>query len=227
MTPCSLYCPNSHISTSSIGRTAATAIRAGSPGEHAESAPEPHRFPSDVMSIILQLSLVNASSPYLRPSRWRWWAPDCRRLSSPGWGGTVGFGRAGSGSVEEDCTFDQDRLSKNLRNHAETSRFSTPVESSHVQSGSLCTWESVTGKPTIRGNPVITRRTRNRPVRGSLSHVQHPASRPDRGRLRPESARPGERCIRHPFARHRRSDFNTFCPARPAPTACASGAGDG
>ena len=121
----------------------------------------------------------------------------------------------------------QDRLSKNPRNHAETSRFSTPVESSDVQSGSLCTWESVTGKPTIRGNPVITRRTRNRPVRGSLSHVQHPASRPDRGRLRPESVRPGERCIRHPFARHRRSDFNTFCPARPAPTACASGAGDG
>ena len=92
---------------------AATAIRAGLPGGHAEPAPEPHRPSSDVMSIILQPSLVNASSPYLRSSRWRWWAPDYRGLSSPGRGGRCrdrpcgfGVGRGGlhirPGSVIEE-----------------------------------------------------------------------------------------------------------------------------
>ena len=102
MTPCSLYRPTSHSSTSSISLMAATAIRAGLPGGHAEPAPEPHRSSSDVMSIILQLSLVNASSPYLRPPRWRWWVPDYRGLSSPGRGGRCrdrpcgfGVGRGG------------------------------------------------------------------------------------------------------------------------------------
>ena len=226
MTSCSLYCPTSRSSTSSISLMAATAIRAGLPGGHAEPAPEPHRSSSDVMSIILQLSLVNASSPYLRSPRWRWWGPDYRGLSSPSQGGSVGIGRAGSGSVGVGCTFDQDQLSKNPRNHAETSRNSTPVESSHVQSDPLCTWESVTGKPTIRGNSGITRRTRNGPVRGSLSHVQHSAahrSRPPSTRIRP----PGRTLHRRPFARHRRSDFNTSCPGAPPRPACASGAGDG
>ena len=63
-TPCSLYCPTSHSGTSSTSLMAATTIRARLPGGHAEPAPEPHRFPSDVTSIILQLSLANAFSAF-------------------------------------------------------------------------------------------------------------------------------------------------------------------
>ena len=39
------------------------------------------------------------------------------------------------------CTFDRDPPPEDPRNHAETSRNSTLMKSSHVQSGSLCTWE--------------------------------------------------------------------------------------
>ena len=41
------------------------------------------------------------------------------------------------------CTFDRDPPEADRRNHAETPRRSTPLKSSHVQSGPLCTWEPV------------------------------------------------------------------------------------
>ena len=69
-----------------------------------------------------------------------------------GVGGQGGVARAASGgaagprcAVSEGsgrcCTFDRDRPATDRRNHAETPRRSTPLKSSHVQRGPLCTWE--------------------------------------------------------------------------------------
>ena len=62
--------------------------------------------------------------------------PRCR-------GGAAGPGCAVSGRRRRCCTFDRDRLATDRRNHAETLRRSTPLKSSHVQSGPFCTWEPV------------------------------------------------------------------------------------
>ena len=72
------------------------------------------------------------------------------------------------------CTFDRDPLSEDPRNHAETPRRSTPVRSSHVQTGALCTWESANERLTIRKNRGITRKTRGQLVKAPLSDVQYP-----------------------------------------------------
>ena len=58
-------------------------------------------------------------------------------------GSGVGSSPSGMGGPGRCCTFDRSRLSENPRNHAETSRRSTPVKSSHVQSGPFCTWEPI------------------------------------------------------------------------------------
>ena len=58
------------------------------------------------------------------------------------------------------------------------------MKSSHVQSGSLCTWESVNKKMTIYGNRGIVRKTRNRIAESPLSHVQI-TSATGLGKIRP------------------------------------------
>ena len=73
------------------------------------------------------------------------------------------------------CTFDRDPPPEDPRNHAETSRSSTLVKSSHVQSGSLCTWESIDARPVTRENRGILRKTRDRSAGVPLSDVQYPA----------------------------------------------------
>ena len=73
------------------------------------------------------------------------------------------------------CTFDRDPPPEDPRNHAETSRNSTLVKSSHVQSGSLCTWESIDARPVTRENRGIMRKTRDWPAGAPLSDVQYPA----------------------------------------------------
>ena len=73
------------------------------------------------------------------------------------------------------CTFDRDPPPEDPRNHAETSRSSTLVKSSHVQSGSLCTWESIDARPVTRENRGIMRKTRDRSAGVPLSDVQYPA----------------------------------------------------
>ena len=78
------------------------------------------------------------------------------------------------GRSEPNCTFDRDPLSEDPRNHAETSRCSTPVKSSHAQTGALCTWDSTNERSTIRKNRGIMRETRGQPVRATLSDVQYP-----------------------------------------------------
>ena len=83
-------------------------------------------------------------------------------------------GCAISGWSGRSCTFDRDPLSEDPRNHAETPRRSTPVRSSHVQTGALCTWESTNERLTIRKNRGIMRKTRGQPVRAPLSDVQYP-----------------------------------------------------
>ena len=74
--------------------------------------------------------------------------------------------------LKRSCTFDRDLSSEDLRNHAETSQRSTPVKSSHVQGDPLCTWESITRKPTIRKPLGIARKTRNWPARAPPPNVQ-------------------------------------------------------
>ena len=86
---------------------------------------------------------------------------------------------AASGPVGRCCTFDRDPLSEDPRDYAETPRRSTTLKSSHVQAGPLCTWERITVTATIRENPGITRKTRRRPARVLLSHVQYPRDRPE------------------------------------------------
>ena len=70
--------------------------------------------------------------------------PSRRRMRA-----AAGPGCAASGRPGRCCTFDRDRPAADRRNHAETPRCSTPLESSHVQRGPLCTWESVLWKPTF------------------------------------------------------------------------------
>ena len=95
--------------------------------------------------------------------------------SGPGcWGGAARLGCAVSGRPGWCCTFDRGRSAGDRRNHAETPQCSTLLESSHVQSGHLCTWEPVRRKPTFQENPGIARKTRNRFVGTLLSDVQHP-----------------------------------------------------
>ena len=53
-----------------------------------------------------------------------------------------------------------------------------------MQSGSLCTWESVNKKMTIYGNRGIVRKTRNRIAESPLSHVQI-TSATGLGKIRP------------------------------------------
>ena len=94
--------------------------------------------------------------------------------SGPGcWGGAARLGCAVSGRPGWCCTFDRGRSAGDRRNHAETPQCSTLLESSHVQSGHLCTWEPVRRKPTFQENPGIARKTRNRFVGTLLSDVQH------------------------------------------------------
>ena len=83
-------------------------------------------------------------------------------------------GCAISGWSGRSCTFDRDPLSEDPRNHAETPRRSTPLKSSHAQTGALCTWDSTNERSTIRKNRGIMRETRGRPVRAPLSDVQYP-----------------------------------------------------
>ena len=71
----------------------------------------------------------------------------CRRASA-GWVRVRGVGAAPPGPDVRHrgndgrcCTFDRDRPATDRRNHAETLRRSTPLKSSHVQRGPLCTWE--------------------------------------------------------------------------------------
>ena len=86
--------------------------------------------------------------------------------------GAIGIGCAVRGRSGRCCTFDRDPPPEDPRNHAGTPRRSTPVKLSHVQSGPLCTWESVNKKMTIYGNRGIVRKTRNRIAESPLSHVQ-------------------------------------------------------
>ena len=60
-------------------------------------------------------------------------------------GSGVGSSPSGMGGLGRCCTFDRNRLAEDRRNHAETPRRSTPLKSSHVQSGPLCTWENFNG----------------------------------------------------------------------------------
>ena len=92
---------------------------------------------------------------------------------------------ATSGPVGRCRTFDRDPLSEDPRDYAETPRCSTALKSSHVQTGPLCTWERITVTSTIRTNPRITRKTRRRPARVRLSHVQYPRNRPENNPARP------------------------------------------
>ena len=185
---------------------AATAIRAGLPGGHAEPAPEPHRPSSDVMSIILQPSLVNASSPYLRSSRWRWWAPDYRGLSSPGRGGRCrdrpcgfGVGRGGlhirPGSVIEES--------------AESCGNAPALNAGGILP--MCREDrSAHGRvsPGSRrfAKTLESRENSESAGEGTFSHVQHSAARPDR------RARAGRRMVESP---------SWHAKQHPSPTTCA------
>lgn len=64
------------------------------------------------------------------------------------------------------------------------------IESSHVQTGPLCTWENITVTSTIHTNPVITQKTHRRPARALLSNVQYPRDRPEKNPAPPDGALP-------------------------------------
>ena len=102
------------------------------------------------------------------------------------------------------CTFDWNPLSENPRNHAETPRRSTLLKCSHVQSGSLCTWESITVTSPIHENRGIARKTRNQAAGAPLSNVQHPQAAREVSAPPGNSGRRIERlCLRHgPAANH-------------------------
>ena len=95
----------------------------------------------------------------------------CGRVRGVG-AGAVGIGCAVRGRSGRCCTFDRDPPLEDPQNHAETSRRSTLLKFSHVQTDLLCTWESADARSTIRENRGILRKTRNRPAGPSLSHVQ-------------------------------------------------------
>ena len=118
--------------------------------------------------------------------------------------GAAGIGHVVRGRSGRCCTFGRDPSSEDPRNHAETPWRSTPLRSSHVQSGPLCTWEPVHWKPTFQEEP------RNRGENPESVHGGAPVQCATP--LRPAPEEPG--CVHH-RARRRCRRRRDGCGAGP------------